>query len=229
MEEGFTYESARVFKTPVITYALIALNVFVYLVDQLLYIKTGYPVLFVFGSKINEYIVQGQYWRLVTPMFLHGGALHLAVNAYSLYVVGPDVEKVFGRVKFIVIYIVAGLLGNVASFAFCPAVSVGASGAIFGLLGALLYMGIAYKDVLSSVYVTNIITMIVLNLAYGFLHPQIDNYAHMGGLLGGCLSAYCLGLGNYTGWTIKKSLALLILGILVVVGIFLGFRYSVVR
>lgn len=212
-----------VVETPILTYVLIALNIFVYVCERFVFIRTGSPALILWGSKINELIVQGEYWRFLTPIFLHGGFLHVAVNAYSLYAVGPDVEKMFGRVKFIIIYLVAGILGNVASFVFCPSVSVGASGAIFGLLGALLYLGIKYKEVISSSYVTNIVTMIVINLAYGFIHPGIDNYAHMGGLIGGYLSAFCVGLGSYDKFSKNKVLALLLLVTLIVAGIFIGF------
>ena len=214
---------AAVVKTPVVTYLLIAFTILVYIVEQYLYRRTGSSAIFLWASKFNPFIIQGEYWRFITPIFLHGGFLHLAVNAYSLYAVGPDVEKMFGRVKFILIYLVAGTLGNVASFAFCPSVSVGASGAIFGLLGALLYLGIRYKEVISSSYVTNIVTMTMFNLAYGLAHRGIDNYAHMGGLVGGYLSAFCLGLGKTNKFTIKKGVALLLLVALIAAGIFIGF------
>lgn len=214
---------AHVVETPVVTYLLIGITILVYIVEQYFYAKTGSSALFIWGSKFNPFIIQGEYWRFITPIFLHGGFLHLAVNAYSLYAVGPEVEKMFGRVKFIVTYLVAGILGNVASFAFCPSVSVGASGAIFGLLGALLYLGIKYKEVISSSYITNIVTMIMFNLAYGLMHRGIDNYAHMGGLVGGYLSAFCLGLGSDNNFTLKKGISLILLATLIVAGIFIGF------
>lgn len=142
-----------------------------------------------------------------------------------MYAIGPDVELTFGRIKFIVIYLVAGLVGNIASCAFCPEISVGASGAIFGLLGALLYVGLTYKDFMSEFYVTNIVIMIALNLGYGFVNAHIDNYAHMGGLVGGYLSAVTLGLGFDNRFTIKKGAALLCLCTLIICGIFLGRIY----
>jgi rhomboid protease GluP len=210
-------------ETPVITYALIAVNIAVYLLGQFLYVTLGSEAIFWWGAKYNPFIIQGQYWRLITPIFLHGGSIHLLVNAYSLYAVGPEVEKMYGSLKFIIIYFVAGILGNVASFAFCPAISLGASGAIFGLLGAMLYLGIRYRAVISSIYIINIVSMIALNLGYGFLHPQIDNYAHMGGLIGGYLSALGLGLGRYNGFTPNKVLALGLLLVLFAMGMVIGF------
>ncbi len=233
MEDSFTVSRAElpgpVIMTPIVTYVLIVINILIYLFDQYISAKMGTPILFILGSKFSPLIIQGEYWRLITPIFLHGGLMHLAVNAYSLYAVGPDVEKMFGHVKFVVIYLVAGILGNVASFAFCPSVSISASGAIFGLLGALLYVGIKYKEVISSLYVTNIVFMIVLNLTYGFLHPRIDNYAHLGGLVGGYLSAFCLGLGSYNRGTQSKVLAFLLLVVLTAVGIFIGFVFPIAR
>jgi rhomboid protease GluP len=208
-----------------VTNVLIIINIVVYFVDQLLLVATGSPVFFLQGAKINELILQGQYWRLTTPIFLHGGLVHLFVNTYSLYIIGPDVEAMFGRAKFLCIYIIAGILGNIASFAFCPNVSIGASGAIFGLLGALLYMSYTYRNIFSEAYVINIIVMIIINLVYGFFHVEIDNYAHIGGLIGGYLSAACLGMSNDKAWNNRKGLALMLLIVLSVTAIFWGFKF----
>lgn len=209
----------------VVTYALIIINVAIYFIDQALLVTTGSPVFLLQGAKINELILQGQYWRLITPIFLHGGLVHLFVNMYSLYIIGPDVETMFGRAKFLYIYLIAGILGNIASFAFCPNISIGASGAIFGLLGALLYMSFAYRNIFSGPYVFNIIVMIIINLVYGFFHVEIDNYAHLGGLIGGFLSAASLGMVNDKAWTSSKILSLVLLIILSVTAICVGFKF----
>ncbi len=88
------------------------------------------------GLKVNELIVQGQYWRLLTPMFLHGDILHLGFNMYALYIFGPSLERYFGHLRFITLFVLSGFAGNVLSFMFSAAPSLGSSTAIFGLLGA---------------------------------------------------------------------------------------------
>jgi rhomboid protease GluP len=208
-----------------VTNVLIFINIVVYFVDQVLLVTTGSPAFIMQGAKVNELIILGQYWRFITPIFLHGGLVHLFVNTYSLYIIGPDVEAVFGRVKFLCIYLMAGILGNIASFAFCPNVSIGASGAIFGLLGALLYMSYTYRNIFSEAYAINIIVMIVINLVYGFFHVEIDNYAHIGGLIGGYISAASLGMSLDKAWTDKKVVALVLFMVLSVAGIFWGYAF----
>ncbi len=89
------------------------------------------------GAKVNEAIAIGQTWRLFTAMFIHIGVFHLLVNLYALYALGPLVEGYFGHARFLAIYLVGGLFGSLASYAFSDAVSAGASGAIFGLAGAI--------------------------------------------------------------------------------------------
>ena len=131
-------------KTPVVTYALIAANVLAAALIYLYSLRSGKSygdLLLVFGAKVNSSIIAGEYWRLLTPVFLHAGIVHLLINCYSLYAIGTSVERIFGRPRFLAVYFVAGLLGNILSFMFSPNYGVGASGAIFGLLGALLYFG----------------------------------------------------------------------------------------
>jgi len=204
---------------PILTYSLAAINVFVALIG----IFVGLENLLEFGAKYNPYILQGQFWRFLTPIFLHANLVHLGVNTYSLLAIGPAVETLFGRVKFLAIYLIAGILGNIASFAFSPAISVGASGSIFGLLGALFYVGIKYKDVLEQRFMTNIVMMIALNLIYGFMHSNIDNFGHIGGLIGGLLASYSLGLGYSEKFTLKHVITFITLLLLVIGGILIGF------
>ena len=135
-------------------------------------------------------------YRLVTSIFLHGGLLHLMCNMYSLYVIGPQLESFFGKVKYIIIFIGSGIIGNLLSMAFLQDtyVSVGASGAIFGLLGALLYFGYHYRVYLSGVIKSQIIPLIILNLGIGFIATSINNLAHIGGLIGGVLLSMAVGV-----------------------------------
>lgn len=184
------YEVQMKVKKPWLTYGIIIVNILVWLLIKLISFRSGIAYtnyLEPFGAKINSLIIQGQYWRFVTPMFLHADEIHLALNCYSLFIVGSQVEKIYGRFKFSLIYFVAGILGNIVSFAFSINPAVGASGAIFGLTGAMLFFAMKRPSLLKSSYGVNLITTIVINLAYGFMNSRIDNSAHMGGFVGGFL------------------------------------------
>lgn len=140
-------------------------------------------------------IADGEYWRLITPVFLHsqGFIFHIIMNSYILYALGPNVEQAFGSVRFAVIYLAAGFMGNVLSFVMPPDVgSLGASGAVFGVAGVLLvYLFRRRRSAFIAQYLRSILLFIGINLAFGFLLRGIDNWAHIGGLMGGIL----LGLG----------------------------------
>jgi rhomboid protease GluP len=175
------------------SFILVTALVFVgqFLSQQLL----GFDLLLGLGAKSNDAILSGQIWRYFTPVFLHIGLLHLFVNMYSLYVIGPAVERPFGGTRLVLIYLLSGVAGVAASLAFSPHGSAGASGAIFGLLGALggfLYM---HRELFGSAAVgqlRHIIFVAVINLAIG-LSPGIDNWGHLGGLLAGIAMAFLLG------------------------------------
>lgn len=178
-------------KNTYLTYGLLAANVLMYLIIKFISSRNGVSygsLLGPFGAKINSLILEGQYWRFFTPMFLHADEVHLIVNCYSLYVLGTQVEKLYGHARFAAIYLVSGIMGCIASFAFSINQSVGASGAIFGLLGAMLFFAVKRPSLLKSRFGANLITMLVINLTYGFMNSQIDNHAHLGGLIGGFLT-----------------------------------------
>ena len=150
--------------------------------------------LIMFGAN-NRYLVQaGEVWRLATSMFLHIGIIHLFVNMYSLYIIGRQLESFIGKFKFLVVYLGSGIIGSLLSVVVHSNLSAGASGAIFGLLGSLLYFGYHYRLYLGSVLKTQIIPVIVVNLLIGFMVPGIDNFAHIGGLVGGYLITMALGV-----------------------------------
>ena len=149
-----------------------------------------------FGGNAIIYTKMGEYYRLFTSIFLHAGIMHLLCNMYSLYVLGPQVENFYGKVKYLIIFIVSGISGSLLSTALSGnnAISVGASGAIFGLLGSILYFGYHYRVYLGNVLKSQIIPLIILNLVIGFLNPGIDNSAHIGGLVAGVLSSMLVGV-----------------------------------
>jgi len=152
-------------------------------------------VLVEFGAKFTPLIVQGEYWRLLTAMFIHIGPMHLAFNLYALYALGPMVEGYYGHWRFLAIYFIAGLCGSLASYAFTPAISAGASGAIFGLAGAITVYFLKYRENFGAqgkAILQNMLFIIVINAIFGLSMGNIDNWGHLGGLIGGAIVAWGL-------------------------------------
>ncbi len=139
-----------------------------------------------FGAKYGPLIQAGEWWRFVTPIFLHGGLLHLGFNSWVLYDLGPAVEGLYGRQKFVVLYVLSGIMGVLASFLWNPrAVSIGASGAVFGLIGAMITYGYRNRRSASDPVRGMFVRWAIYGLVFGFVVPGIDNAAHIGGMLGG--------------------------------------------
>lgn len=213
-------------KTPVVTYILIAINVLVFAAIYAYSAMSGksYDELIIdLGAKVNIYIISGEYWRLVTPIFLHGGIVHLAVNCYSLYALGSIAERLLGRKKYIWTYFAAGVIGNIFSFAFSQSAGVGASGAIFGLLGAMLYLGMERPAFFKASFARGVITTIVINLAYGFSNAGIDNFAHIGGLIGGFLASGSVGAKVKKRWYFNRYIYIALAAVIALSGLALGF------
>ena len=192
-------------KVPYITYGLIAINVILYIIPILI---GQYTNLVYSYSVYGPAILKGEYYRLLTGIFLHGNILHLGFNCYALYIIGSQIESFLGKGKYFIIYLFSGLMGALFSMIFGGGVaSIGASGAIFGLMGALVCFGYYYRVYLGNVVKTQIIPLIVFNLFLGFMMSGIDNFAHIGGLVGGILMTRALGVKdksstfeNVNGW-----------------------------
>ena len=184
------------FKKPTATYSLILICIFIFI---LMYIlgngsEDTYTLL-KFGANLDALTKNGQYYRLFTSMFLHIGIIHLLCNMYSLYIIGREVEIVFTKKKYLIIYLLSGIAGSILSLAFNHnTVCAGASGAIFGLLGALLYFGYYYRVYLGASVTRSILPVVIINLIIGFASTGIDNAAHIGGLVGGILIAMAVGV-----------------------------------
>lgn len=180
---------------PLVTYALIGLTVLVFvlqLVSQYIY---GFDYVAAIGVKANELILQGQWWRFFTPMFLHGSILHIGFNMYALFLLGPNLERLYGHQRFLALYVLSGFAGNIFSFIFTPNPSLGSSTAIFGLLGAegiFLYRNRQIFGSAAQRGLMRIISIAMVNLVIG-LSPGIDNWGHIGGLVGGTLFAWFAG------------------------------------
>ena len=142
-----------------------------------------------FGAMYGPFIANGEYWRLFTAMFLHVGLTHLAVNSIGLFILGVQVERLFGHYRFAAIYVLAGLSGSVASFAFNSiGIAAGASGAIFGVLGALVAFFVVRRNMMGEMgrqTLTGLLVLVAINLFFGLATPGIDNFAHMGGFVAG--------------------------------------------
>jgi len=205
---------------PIVTYSLIAINIVIFIAMELYGGSQNSEVLRKFGAKVNFLIINGEYWRFITSAFLHIGIPHIVFNMYGLYNLGSLVERIYGSKKYLFIYLMAALWGSAGSFIFSPVTSAGASGAIFGLFGALLYLGQKIPRIFSTSFGINILVVIGFNLIYGFTNSGIDNYAHICGLIGGYLCANITGLKYEKIFKKKKililgtSLAVLALGIL---------------
>lgn len=182
-EINSNYSTKKYF--PYITFLLAALNLIVFILMTLAGGSASERNLILFGAKVNELILQGQIWRFFTSMFIHIGFFHLAFNLYALWMLGSFCEERFGRQRFLLIYLFSGITGSIASFLLTDALSAGASGAIFGLLGALVPYAWKTPQLWKSGLGKNLIIIIIINLGLGILQPGIDIYAHLGGLLFG--------------------------------------------
>ena len=174
---------------PFFTYVFIAIQLAVFFWLQMHGGSTNTSTLIKYGAKVNQMIVEGEWWRFITPVFLHIGFVHLAMNTLALYFLGTEVERIFGNLRFLVIYLFAGVTGFIASFIFSANLSAGASGAIFGCFGALLYFGVIFPKLFFRTMGLNLLVVLGINLMIGFSASGIDNAGHLGGLVGGFLAA----------------------------------------
>jgi len=173
------------------TSALTVINI-IFFLGVMLTGGTGTQNLIDWGAKYGRYIAEGEYWRLVLPMFLHVSFFHMLTNLFGLVIFGSMVERIFGTWNFVVIYLMAGILGNVVSFLAGPNLGVGASGAVFGILGAFGVYLLLNRRLLGQMgrqQLTTIGVIVAINVVLGLSISGIDNAAHFGGLLAGGLVA----------------------------------------
>ncbi|HEY4602642.1 MAG TPA: rhomboid family intramembrane serine protease [Cerasibacillus sp.] len=206
------------FGKPFFTYILIVINAIMFLFMEINGGTTDTVNLIKFGAKYNPaMLVDGEWWRLITSMFIHIGFFHLFMNMLALFYLGQVVERIYGAVRFLMIYLLAGIGGSISSFAFTENVSAGASGAIFGLFGAILFFGIYYKELFFKTMGLNIIFLVGLNVATGFMIPAIDNAAHLGGLFAGFLASGIVHLPKKKSWSIRALATASLVGLITVI------------
>src|SRR5699024_9383727 len=175
---------------PSITYTLIILNIVMYIVMTLFVGTENIANLVRFVAKYSPYIINGQYWLLITPMFIHIGLQHLLINMISLYFLGTLLENIFGKTRFLIIYLVSGICGNIASFAFnFSSISAGASTALFGMFGSFLMLGESFRrNPYLQTMSRQFFLLVILNIFFGMF-----GNSDLTGLLGGLVSSFYLG------------------------------------
>lgn len=179
---------------PVIaTYVLIGLNVLVFALMTSAGGAKNIHVLLEFGASYGPWFRAGQYWRLVMPMFLHIGFAHLFVNMIALVLLGSFLEPLYGYGRFTLLYVLSGMGGSLLSMEASPHIAAGASGAIFGIAGAMLVIGLLHPETVprrwKNVFGIGILAVIIINLVFGHFSQHIDNWAHLGGLATGIVVA----------------------------------------
>lgn len=192
-------EYERVFKKKdgIVTKLLIVMNITIFVVATIGSL-TGKFDLYTLLSLNKTYVQSGDIYRLLTAGFMHANIFHLLMNMYSLYIIGDQLESYLGKGKYIAIYFFSMIIGNLLSCLVNGPLgwALGASGAIFGLMGALLYFGYHYRLYLDNALKTQIIPLIALNLLIGFMFTNIDNAGHIGGLVGGLFMTMAVGIKN---------------------------------
>ncbi len=206
-------------KKPYVTIGILGVIGLIYL-----YIAMTNDLDFANTFCVSQYHVRsGEIYRLLTGAFIHIDLIHILCNCYALFMIGNMVEGYYGRKKYVVIYLVSAICGSLLSICMSSTPSLGASGAIFGLLGSLLYFGYHYRVYFGSVIIGKVVPVIIINLAIGFMIPSIDNFAHIGGLIGGFLISKALGINSKDKKSDKINgliMTVIYIGFLVVLGIF---------
>ena len=181
--------SEKLLKRPTAVWALLLANLVVWYATERAGGSRDVDVLIRCGAKVDGLIGLGQYWRLVTATFLHAGYAHMLINGMGLLVMGQTLERLYGSVRFVLVYVLCGVVAALASMAMARGVMVGASGAIFGLVGMLVVYGFRHRrDVpvrYQAMFGAGLLPLVALNVFMGVIIPQIDNAAHIGGLLAG--------------------------------------------
>ena len=192
------YENTFKQKKIIITPVLIGINILIFLLCHAGFYN------FIINNGANSPLFKSEVWRYLTSAFIHYDIMHLFFNMYALHIVGSQIETFIGRKKYLIIYLISAISGGLLSVIMMnnSTYSIGASGAIFGLFGALVYFGYHYRLYLGQALKTQIIPLIIFNLLLGFLIPNIDMAGHVGGLVGGFLTTIAIGV---TGKSTKNE------------------------
>ena len=212
----------QVLKNYPLTFGIIAINVIVYIFSSIFsasIIDMDMKTLVDMGALYGPYVVlKGEWWRLFTAMFLHGGMTHILMNMFSLYLIGRGVEMYFEKKAYVSIYLFSGLLGGLASLYMHPdSVGVGASGAIFGVFGALAGFFLAHRDKIedhSKAFMKDFGIVLGINLVLGLSIPSIDVSAHIGGLAVGLIGGFVISKDPKWIWAFSAAMMLVIFAVM---------------
>ncbi|MDE3181101.1 MAG: rhomboid family intramembrane serine protease [Acidobacteriota bacterium] len=209
--------TGRRYFPPIATYVILTLNFFIFALMTHAGGSKNVDVLLTFGASYGPYFRAGQYWRLVMPMFLHIGWEHLITNMFALWLLGNFLEPLYGYGRFTLFYVFAGMGGALLSMEASSHIAAGASGAIFGIAGAMLVTGLLHPETIprrwKDVFGIGILLVIILNLAFGHFVHHIDNWAHLGGLITGLVMAWFIppvraSLANWSSKSFQPIVAL---------------------
>ncbi len=190
----------RIGRQPFVMYFFLGLQVLIYIAMEIYGRGVGgsqnIRILNNFGAMNRDYIIQlNQWWRFITPVFIHIGLMHIVINSVTLYYIGQQAEGIFGHWRFFLIYMLSGIAGNVFSFCFgqTNSISAGASTSLFGLFATFLVLTkIYHNDPFIQNLARNFGLFIVMNLVFNLFSSGVDIMGHIGGLVGGMLTSYCV-------------------------------------
>lgn len=178
------------------SYYLIAVNIITFLLLHISNLIEPNLWLYTFEKITANIAIEHEYYRLFTAIFTHEAVMHLFFNCMAIYILAQPIEYYFGKKKFVIIFIISGLFGSLSSFIFSPYPAIGASGGVFGIFGVHLYLYLKYKAGYLKAFGKNMLELLIINVVIGFVLPNIDYWGHFGGIAGGFLATYMLGVGK---------------------------------
>lgn len=207
-------------RKPFVTYIFLFIIGVMYLIMTIDGGSENIGTLLRYGANYNLFILANQWWRLITPVFLHIGTTHLLFNVIVIYFLGIQIENIIGHTRYFILLFLSTMMGNAASFATSQAISAGASTAIFGLFASTLVLAKFYPYQMSIQQLSkSYIILIVLNIAFGLFNPAVDNAGHIGGLIGGYLGMYAISAPNASNISKTKRVQLGVLFLLIFIGL----------
>lgn len=191
-DDYVTYDPRLPKYKPIITKILIIFISIYFLIEILFNALYSEEAIILLGAKWNAGLANGEYWRFATSTFLHGSLLHLFLNLIALHIFGTEVESIYGSFRYVLIYVLTAWGAGLASYAFSPGLAIGASGAIFGIIGSLVVFFYRQREKIpgANLKFRAMYTLILINLVFGFMIPRIDNAGHLGGLITGLVAAW---------------------------------------
>lgn len=217
----------RLNRRPFITYAILIINIAMFLLMEITGSSQNVLTLVQFGAKSNLFIAAGEWWRLITPMFLHIGVVHLIMNSLIIYFLGMQLEEIYGHLRFTLIYLFSGIFGNILSFAFNDAISAGASTAVFGLfMTTLVLANERPNNPAIQAIARNYRILIIINIIFNLFDAGVDLAGHLGGLAGGFLVAKALTKTNDKDFRLSYMIVYVVAAIIL---FYIGYQGTISR